>query len=233
VTPAPLTREQQRLVEGCMRLVPHLVKSYRSHSLSREDLIAHGYMGLVDAARKFDPARKLSFTTYAGWWVRAHILRAIVSESGINKTGPWNRAFWKFWTSVSTEELAAKYDLDVGELGRVRAIIVHGHVRLDQSSRAVNDNGDKRTETLAAAIGDSNAPSPDAALEASQLSERVKVAIASLPVREQRIIRERYCDKPKTLSEIGEKIGRSRERVRTLEQKALLKLRRILEERAA
>ncbi len=226
-----LTQIEAIMIRANLRLVIHVANRYRGRGVPFLDLIQEGNIGLMRALGKFEPSRGLKFVTYAHWWVRQGITRAIIEQcrtvripSHIKEWGNKMRAaasrLWnQYGRPPSDDEIAVELNWPRERVEELRAA-VRPIIRLQQP---LAENG-----SLVDIIEDDQAPHPDELLAEDQLRQRVTGCLASLTEREAFILRMYYGlqgENPHTLQEIADMLGLSRERVRQLEQEALAKLR--------
>lgn len=224
----------QRLVEANLRFVVSYCKRYRGLGLSFLDLIHEGSLGLMEAAKRFDPDRNVKFISYAVWWVRQAIFHALSEQhrifrlpqklSGqVSKVGhAREKLASELERAPTTAELARKTDLSEHEVEN--ALKVAGD---DLSlSAAVGEDG---TMELGDTIEQDTVPSVERQLMRSSFEEQIRSLVAELDEKERQVISMRFGldgEDPRTLQEIGEALGLSRERIRQIESKAKEKLRR-------
>jgi RNA polymerase primary sigma factor len=225
----------QKLIESNLRFVIRLAKGYRLSGIPLLELINQGNIGLIEAARRFDPDREVRFTTYAAWWIRQAILQYLSQASHIFRVNPrasnviyrlkkWMRDRQQGGEFPTREVLAQQLGVSLKELNG--ALEAEGAVvSLDQP---IEENGDLR---LADTLEQNLLPAPDRAVTSALLSENVDRLLQLLTPTEQTIVRFRFGfddDDPHTLEQIGKKLRLSRERIRQIEAKALHKLRESL-----
>jgi RNA polymerase primary sigma factor len=225
----------QRLVEANLRFVVSYAKRYRGLGLSFLDLIHEGTLGLIEAAKRFDPERNVKFISYAVWWVRQAIFHALSEHtrvfrlpqklSGqISKVGNARQQLaTELNRSPTNEEVAEKTSLSLQE---VEELLKVAGDDLSLSS-AVGEDG---TLELGDTLEQETIPSVELELMKSSFEEQIRRAmLEELDEKEQGVIKMRFGldgEEPRTLQEIGEELGLSRERIRQIESKAKEKLRR-------
>ena len=225
----------QRLVEANLRFVVSYAKRYRGLGLSFLDLIHEGTLGLIEAAKRFDPERNVKFISYAVWWVRQAIFHALSEHtrvfrlpqklSGqISKVGNARQQLaTELNRSPTNEEVAEKTSLSLQE---VEELLKVAGDDLSLSS-AVGEDG---TLELGDTLEQDTIPSVELELMKSSFEEQIRRAmLEELDEKEQGVIKMRFGldgEEPRTLQEIGEALGLSRERIRQIESKAKEKLRR-------
>jgi RNA polymerase sigma factor (sigma-70 family) len=226
------TAGKAEMMRANLRLVIHVANRYRGRGVAFPDLIQEGNLGLMRALDKFEARRGLKFITYAYWWVRQAIGRAIVNQYRtvripnhvIERKHKLHTAEERLWSQSgrppTTDELSAALGWttqDIEELKRVTQPILQLH-----------QPGTVDGSPLEEALTDEQIDKPEQLMATSQLQRRVASCLASLSDREASILRLRYgfeSDRPHTLQEIGAMFGLSRERIRQIEQTALEKLR--------
>lgn len=219
----------ERLCRENMRLVHHLARQVYS-PLGIDEHVAIGNLGLFEAARRFDPAREVKFSTYATHYIRKYIQMAIVKESGVFRTNDQRKLFWRIKRAVAEgcrtpEEIAAATDVDVEVVRQHSEHLLRGIVSLDAPIRYSDD--DDKTKTVGGRlVGDDGMA---ARIEDADALEKIKHAIWGLSPRLRLVIEKRFlsADTP-TLADLARKLGICRERARQLEQRALIALRAIL-----
>ncbi|MFH1367412.1 MAG: RNA polymerase sigma factor RpoD/SigA [Patescibacteria group bacterium] len=244
-----LTREQERdlarrirkgdeqalhaLVKANLRFVVTIAKQYVNQGLSLSDLIQEGNAGLVKAGPRFDEKRGYKFISYAVWWIRQAMIQALAEQSRIVRI-PLNRASTLYRIGKAAkkldqelvrnpdaDEIAERLKLPVNEVIDTMNI-ANSHLSLDASY------GYDIEDTLGDSLPDPKAVSPDQEAYASSLSEDMQKALDTLADRERATIEEYFGLKdgmPCTLEEIGKRFNLTRERVRQIKEKAILRLR--------
>ena len=225
---------REEMMKAHLRLVVSIARKYhRKSSLDLLDLIQEGNLGLMRAIEKYDYRRGVKISTYAVWWIRQSIVRAIadqartiripvhMTENAAKVLRQRRRLYQKEGRDPRPAEIASRIGIPVARVEQVLSM-VHEPTSLDAP---VGEDGDA---TLADLIKAPDAVDPHAAAEASALQRIVSEALADLTPREQRILRMRFgigSTADHTLEEIGKEFGVTRERIRQIEAKALEKLR--------
>jgi RNA polymerase primary sigma factor len=223
-----------RLVEANLRFVVHYSKRYRGLGLSYMDLVHEGSLGLIEAAKRFDPDRNVKFISYAVWWVRQAIFHSLSEHARVFRlpqklSGQVSRleaAREKLKSELervpTTEELAERTTLSKDEVEKL-LLAAGDDVSL---STAVGDDG---TLELGDTLEQDTVPSAEVEMIRTSFERRIQDMVGGLDEKEREVIRMRFGldgDEPKTLQEIGETMGLSRERIRQIESRAKEKLRR-------
>jgi len=224
----------RRLVEANLRFVVSYAKRYRGCGLSFLDLINEGNIGLIEAAKRFDPSKNVKFITYAVWWVRQAIIHALSDQSGafrlpqkqanllyrIGKAQAHLRSELK--RSPSAQEIADRMQVTLEEVTNLLQV-ADDNISLS----AVID--EEHEFHLSDKLEQETIPSADFVLLRNSLKRLLRMALDELDDKEERVLRLRFgldgAD-PKTLKEIGEMMNLSRERIRQIEAQALDKLNR-------
>jgi RNA polymerase nonessential primary-like sigma factor len=235
---------RQRMIERNLRLVVSIAKHYLGRGLPLSDLIEEGNLGLMHATAKFEPERGFRFSTYASWWIRQSIERAIlhqarlirlpvhvvrevnqvlrtrrVLEAGDARAAAGDRP-------VRPEELAAALHRPVREVAELLRLAEH-----PSSLDAPIDRGDGAGESVLETVADEQAGDPIGSTLSHELQQLLASGLAALNEREREIVAGRFglADRePETLESLDERLGLTRERIRQIQQEALLKLRRAM-----
>ena len=228
------TEARNELVSANLRLVVSLAKRYQGCGMSLQDLIQEGNIGLMKAAEKFDASKGFRFSTYAAWWINQTIGRALADQSkairvpvhmteNINKLRRLSRDLTVTLGHEPTDEdLAEAMEVSVDDIKTYKSYMT------DVTSLDIQVGDDDDGTTIASFIEDENNISPEK--NAVQIAERemLDAVLDTLTAREQDIIRQRFGlddNVPKTLEEVGKSYGLTKERIRQIENKALMKLR--------
>ena len=222
------------LVEANLRFVVSYAKRYRGCGLSFLDLINEGNIGLIEAAKRFDPEKKVKFITYAVWWVRQAIIHALSDQSGAFRL-PQKQANLLYRIGKAQADLRSKLERvpTTEEIAKSVEVPVKDVTNLLQVSdenislSAVID--EEHDFHLSDKLEQETIPSADLVLLKSSLRLLLRNALTELDAKEERVVRLRFGldgTDPKTLKQIGEMLNLSRERIRQIEAQALDKLNR-------
>jgi RNA polymerase primary sigma factor len=221
----------EKLIVSNLRYVVSTARRYLGYGLALTDLINEGNMGLIEAARRFDPTRGVKFITYAVWWIRQAITHAVAGQGGVvalpvkqlQKLRKVLEGYRRYIQQTGVEprgdELAAELDLPPNEIETI--LHVYRHLSLDAPL------GDEGETSFLDLLHSEALPSGEEAYLRRTLTKEIQDLLSGLPARDRQILRLRYGldGDPKTLEEIGEMLGLTRERVRQIERRAMDRLR--------
>lgn len=228
---------RKRMIESNLRLVVKIANRYRNQGLAQLDLIEEGNLGLMHAVEKFDPERGFRFSTYATWWIRQTIERALMNQTRtirlpihiIKEINVYRRAMKELVVTLqrepTVEEIAAHTDSDVKAVSKALRVF-------ERTASVDAPYGAEGERTLLDSLADENALDPSALLQGEDLSDVLDHWLEMLTEKQRWVIERRFglhgCDR-ETLEAVGEGIGVTRERVRQIQVDALKRLRSILE----
>lgn len=224
---------RERMVRSNLRLVVNLAKHYVNRGLSLPDLIEEGNIGLLKAVEGFDPENGTRFSTYASWWIKQAIKRAL-----INSVQPIHIPAYMVEMMAKLKQAMRELEEKLGRLPSIDELSSHMKMSpkklriIRKAIRAVNtptQSGSADGElTINDLVADTNNPTPDEAVCEGDDIRHLLDLLSDIDEREATILRLRYGlagEEPMTLKQIGQRIGLTRERVRQIEHEALRKLR--------
>jgi RNA polymerase sigma factor (sigma-70 family) len=229
-----LDQVKTQMMQANLRLVIHVATRFRDRGVPFLDLIQEGNLGLMRAVDKFEPRRGLRFVTYAHWWIRQAISRALgeqyrtirLPSHVIERKSKLHTAATKLWANQGRAPQAQELSAALGWTPQEVEDLLITVQPLAQLQQPITDDGDALQDVLA----DTQAPQPDALVAEEQMRRGIEECLVHLTEREAFIVRLRYgldAQEPHSLQEIGDLLGVSRERVRQLEKQAFIKLRRL------
>ena len=224
---------RERMIKGNLRLVINIAKRYANMGLTFSDLVEEGNIGLMRAVGKFNYKKGYRFSTYASWWIKQGMMRALSNQAKLiripvhmyESITKWRKArelhIQRFGKIPTQKELAKQMDVDVGKIREIESVLnnpgsLNAPLSLDGASEMID------------IIEDSNASMPSETSHELSRSERVQEMLNHVNDRERRILILRfglYGEEPRTLEHIAQEFGVTRERVRQIEEAALKKLR--------
>lgn len=222
-----------KLIRANLRFVVKVAKEYQNQGLPLTDLINEGNLGLIKAAKRFDETRGFKFISYAVWWIRQSILKALAEYSRVVRL-PLNRVGLiskvnqlvrtleqEYNREPSYEEISKELEISIPDISEAMSSSAF-HVSLDQPIHRSEEG------TMKEIIRNPDSKTPDGDLVKDSLRQEIRRVLKSLTEREEKIIKMYFgvdYERPYTLEEIGERLKLTRERVRQIKERALIRLR--------
>jgi RNA polymerase primary sigma factor len=222
----------QKLVESNLRFVIKIAKKYRGFGLSFLDLINEGNLGLIEAARRFDPEKNVRFTSYAVWWIRQAILHALTNMGHpLRLPAKISNTMYRMGRTITRKTAELKRKPTMQEIAEDLGMDEHelsSMVEVAGGATSLNQPLDEKGELVLEDVLTDERVSIEGELEEQFLAKHVDEAITRLDANERKILKLRFGlddGVSRTLKEIGDSMGLSRERIRQIEAKALNKIR--------
>lgn len=223
----------QKLVESNLRFVIKIAKKYRGHGISFLDLINEGNLGLIEAAKRFDPGRNVKFTSYAVWWIRQSILHAISSLGHpLKLPAKVSNTLYRVGKTIAKSSHLLNRRPTLKEIADDVGITekeLNAALKLSGDATSLNQPLDQEGElVMEDMLEDVNSQTVEETTVAKFLQEHLNEALNELDKNEEKVLRMRFGldnEPARTLKQIGDKMNLSRERIRQIEAKALGKLR--------
>lgn len=229
---------REHLVRSNLRLVVNIAKKFSNKGLSLGDLIEEGNLGLLRAVDSFDPSHGVRFGTYASWWIKQGIKRALLLDSGPVHIPTYMMELIKHYRRVvagiegtvlhqpNLKEIAAKMKLPVRKVKAIKEIV-------DATSTGSHIDSSEPNQGIEDVLADATVSAPDDVLINAEEQQRAMQLLSEIDSREAEVLTLRFGltgKEPLTLKEIGDKLGLTRERVRQIQRNALTKLHELMTE---
>jgi RNA polymerase primary sigma factor len=223
----------QKLIEGNLRFVVSYVKKYKGMGLEMLDLINEGNLGLIEAAKRFDPNRNVKFISYAVWWIRQAVIHALTASFRITHV-PQKLSDQMLLMKRKSAQLASTLGREptrdeIAQAMKISVTDVEELIQLESKEISLNDRYDKDDQGMEEKIGDPITPSVEYQIIKASIQHQVRDMLGELDEKEALVLKLRFGlddDQPLTLQEIGARLRLTRERIRQIEQKAMTKLGR-------
>ena len=234
-------RARRSLILAYLRLVVSIARAYRNRGVEFLDLVEEGNLGLITAVDRYDVERGIHFSTYATWWIRQALARGVANQARTVRI-PIHvlQMMRRFIATQRRLEAELRRKPDLNEVAKEMGLAVTRVARLEALVHSIHtldvDLGNEAFHSLIESEAIELPPSLDEIVEMQIRDQQLNEMLKRLSGREEAILRLRYGffdDRPRTLAETGEHFGLSRERIRQLEERALLKLRHLLESDSA
>ena len=234
-------RARELMIKANLRLVVKIAREYEDYGMPLLDLINEGNLGLMKAVERFDPGKGAKLSTYSSWWIKQSIKRALANQSKtirlpvhvVDKLFHMRKAAVKlqevFGREPTDEELGDELGLSAQKVAQLRTAAI-------RPASLEAPLGDDETSRIADVVRDESAETPYEQLEEKTSSSMLREMVATLDPREAEILRYRFGldgDDERTLEDVGERFGVTRERIRQIQNVALAKLRKQIEKREA
>ena len=223
----------KKLIESNLRFVVSFVKKYQGMGIGLLDLIHEGNLGLIEAAKRFDPMRNVKFISYAVWWIRQAIIHALTQYSRIyhlpqklsDRISDMKKKAFEIKTELgrepTREEIAKRMGITSDEIEDLELF--------DEKNVSLSDKLYDEGVEVEDKLKDSLAPSVEYQIIKNSIQQQIREILGELDIKEARVLKLRFGlddDRPRTLQEIGDIMSLTRERIRQIEQKAMRKLSR-------
>jgi RNA polymerase primary sigma factor len=223
----------QRLIESNLRFVVSYVKKYKGMGLGMLDLINEGNLGLIEAAKRFDPQRNVKFISYAVWWIRQAVIHALTASARITHV-PQKLSDQMLLMKRKSAQLASNLGREptrqeIAEAMKITVSDVEDLTLLESKEVSLNDKYDEEDQGMEEKIGDPITPSVEYQIIKASIQQQVRDILHELDEKEALVLKLRFGlddDRTLTLQEIGDRLNLTRERIRQIESRAMAKLSR-------